>query len=211
MKRFILAGLMLMLSCVTYRLEHRLPADIWNWYELHQNIMQAKVPDYIDAKKSTEARYFLGLSTELQYKYMKLFWKIRWIEAKTAFETTLKIANAAFRGEGLDGWRTERGRMLLQLGQPDDAYQYKISTNGESQSSNEGQEMWDGYNKHYQVWCYRYGGGFLVNTVSFIFEFGSQRRWTFNGVMNTDQIRYFDWYQHQMSPLDWNLWLEVIQ
>jgi GWxTD domain-containing protein len=209
-----LALLVLFSGCVTYRLERALPKDIREWYDLHQNIMLYPVPDYISPKKMTEARYFLGLSPELQRKYTKLFWTIRWVEAESMFKTTVKLANIAFRGEGVDGWRTERGRMLLMLGQPDDIFQYKKVRGQDfsrAEPSFEGEEEWDGFSQHYQNWVYRYGRGFFQNQAVFTFEYNTQqRRWIYPSIWRTEQLQCREYYQHFMSPIEWEPWLKEI-
>jgi len=43
-------------------------------------------------------------------------------EALDAYLARLAVANEQFQGEGIPGWRTDRGEVLVTLGQPDEVY-----------------------------------------------------------------------------------------
>jgi GWxTD domain-containing protein len=43
-------------------------------------------------------------------------------EALDAYFTRLRIANERFTGEGVPGWRTDRGEVYITLGEPDETY-----------------------------------------------------------------------------------------
>jgi GWxTD domain-containing protein len=43
-------------------------------------------------------------------------------EAIEAYFTRLAVANSGFKGEGMPGWRTDRGEVFITLGPPDETY-----------------------------------------------------------------------------------------
>ena len=44
-------------------------------------------------------------------------------EALNAYFTRLGIANTRFKGEGVPGWRTDRGEVFISIGEPDEDYE----------------------------------------------------------------------------------------
>jgi GWxTD domain-containing protein len=51
-------------------------------------------------------------------------------EALDEYFARLALANARFRGEGVAGWRTDRGEVLIRLGEPDEVFDASPSTEG---------------------------------------------------------------------------------
>ncbi|HTS88853.1 MAG TPA: GWxTD domain-containing protein [Gemmatimonadales bacterium] len=51
-------------------------------------------------------------------------------EELDAYFARLAIANVRFRGEGVPGWRTERGEALIRLGEPDEVYDASAQSQG---------------------------------------------------------------------------------
>lgn len=67
---------------------------------------------------------------ESREEFMKEFWEKRdpdfsteENEFKEEFEKRLDYANLHFKSEGKPGWKTDRGRIYIYLGQPDQVYQ----------------------------------------------------------------------------------------
>ena len=123
--------MLLSASCVTYQLERQLDRSLKDWYDVHYMLMEAKIPwflnvvgydeagDAICSKKTmSEREYFLRLPLELQKKYRAVFWKMRLSGIEEAFNSRIEMANEAFSGEGLPGWRTDRGRVFVLCGPP---------------------------------------------------------------------------------------------
>jgi GWxTD domain-containing protein len=69
-------------------------------------------------------------SEESKEEFMKEFWKKRdpdlsteENEFKKEFENRLAYANLRFKSEGIPGWKTDRGRIYMYLGPPDQVYE----------------------------------------------------------------------------------------
>ena len=104
--------------CATMELERGLPSDIKQWYEKHSLIMNGKVPACVNESEPSECQYFLQLPERIQREYIDLFWKIRPQGSSECFYSRISFANQAFRGEGTNGWKTDRGRIFILFGEP---------------------------------------------------------------------------------------------
>ncbi len=63
---------------------------------------------------------FKSLETEeARQEFIEKFWDKRGAEFKARFEKRFEEANRKFRGEGKKGWLTDRGRIYILLGKPD--------------------------------------------------------------------------------------------
>lgn len=51
-------------------------------------------------------------------------------EALDIYFARLALANVRFRGEGIPGWRTDRGEVLIRLGEPDEVYDASPQSQG---------------------------------------------------------------------------------
>lgn len=51
-------------------------------------------------------------------------------EALDEYFARIALANARFRGEGVPGWRTDRGEVLVRLGEPDDVFDASPASEG---------------------------------------------------------------------------------
>jgi len=71
-------------TCAT---EKELPPDIKAWFEIHQVLMQNKVPEI--KEDWTEADVFLAIHPEMQRTYRFLFWELREPGLKEVFEANL--------------------------------------------------------------------------------------------------------------------------
>ena len=127
----------LLTDCTTLRLERNLNPHIREWYELHAVLMESKIPWYMnvigheddgtvicDHKTISEQLYFLRLSEELQRKYISVFWEMRIPGLDEVFYSRVEAANEIFDDEGKIGWKTDRGRIFIIVGEPDYIYVY---------------------------------------------------------------------------------------
>jgi GWxTD domain-containing protein len=51
-------------------------------------------------------------------------------EALDEYFARIALANARFRGEGLPGWRTDRGEVLIRMGEPDEVFDASPASEG---------------------------------------------------------------------------------
>ena len=205
----ILIGVLVVIlsACATWRLERALSSDVAKWYDQHRHIMQYRVPDRI-AKKQTEMDYFLHLTPALQRFYIKQFWGIRFPNAEEDFKTRIKLANAAFRNEGQDGWRTDRGILLLMCGQPD----YIDFFTSDGQVCFENNADWE-TDEIQQIWRYWLGAG-LTQLIEFRFIWSYRDKvWRLDKVYSLDQLQFIQYQQSLMAPTEdgWDRWLEAIK
>jgi GWxTD domain-containing protein len=211
MKRLVIpvvVSVVILTACAIYHLEQSLPKDIREFYELHRNVMLYPVPEYVSPKKMIEAHYFLRLPTAQQRAYMKIFWDIRFLDAKANFALRVKLAKSAFRGEGRDGWRTDRGILMLQCGQPD----YIDFEDSTGQLCLDDTHEWS-TEQIRQTWSYWAGSG-LTHMIKFTFVWVYRdRTWRFEGVHGLDQIDFIQYQQNLMAPTDdgWASWLGEIR
>jgi GWxTD domain-containing protein len=103
---------------------------------------------------------------ESREEYMREFWEKRdpdlstkENEFKEEFERRLAYANLHFQGEGKPGWKTDRGRIYIYLGPPDQVYQEPYL----NYSNLKGRILWVYYR-------YRLGVEFLDRTGSGMFD-----------------------------------------
>ena len=197
----------LLVSCVTWKLERRLPKDISAWYDIHKYIMQAQVPEFVSQKKMTEAVYFLRLTEMQKRAYLKIFWDIRFLDAQDEFKLRQKIANVAFANEGIKGWRTDQGLLMLQCGQPD--YVDEFTPTGQPFAGNVDWEE----DAIVRIWRYWWGSGFVARLIEFRFTWTTRdRTWRADRIYDIDQIQFIRYQQLLMSPTEdgWQRWLAVM-
>jgi len=98
-----------------------------------------------------EKNIFINLPTEVERgKFIKNFWKKRDPNPKTAenefkreYYKRIALANKFFGDSGIDGWRTERGKIFILLGPPNEI-QRDMSSSGSYFSSFHGpKEIWN--------------------------------------------------------------------
>jgi GWxTD domain-containing protein len=209
MKRLILVALLLSTGCVSMRLENNLPPKIRAFYDEHYFIMEYKVPADIDRKCPTEREYFLKLSPTLQEKYIELFWKIREIGMKEEYDLRLEVANKWFKGEGMDGYKTDRGRIMLICGQPDHEFWYL-----DDELYLGGGEEWIDLTQHKitLVWKYWWGSG-LASLIELWFYYDNNRRWKFIEPMDKEIQDFMYYWRWRTAPTKdgWRLWQEAIK
>jgi len=205
---------LLMVSCASLGQYNALPKDQMAWYDVHSVWMQARVPDYVDHKMRTEAKYFLSLPSDLKQQYIKVFWKLRGYledDLKQEFYGRLDMCKKFFGSEsGNRGVFTDRGQLFMLLGYPDDIRIYDgnreetlgsiVSENGWMQSGS------------IMCWSYFYNGSF----VSFYFEKSMGNTWvTYNNLrlQNTSGqqfIReYYSWFYSPPSE-GWDIWCRIL-
>ncbi len=111
---FLLVGSFLYSSCHLYQLERKLDPVYAEFY--------SKVR-YIITKE--ERKTFLELPDQERKKFIEEFWQRRdpdphteENEFKTEYFDRMERANELFRGEGVEGWQTDRGRIYILFGPP---------------------------------------------------------------------------------------------
>lgn len=204
------------ISCVTLRLENRLkklsPA-IAVWYEIHNILMETKIPRWIDDRGGREKTHFLRLPQEMQFAYMKMFWEMRMEGLREEYYTRLITANRLFDSEGKAGWKTHRGRVLILCGIP----QYKrYVTIYDMAMQNRGNPDWqqpqysnEGY--VYEIWEY-YQQGCLVR---YIFKYSAPDTWRgdYLSLYSTgEQARLEKQCRELFAPTKngWDLWGNIL-
>lgn len=99
----------------------------------------------------TEKKIFINLSTEVERgKFIANFWKRRdpnpdtpENEFKTEYYKRIALANKFFGASGIDGWRTDRGKIYILLGPPSEI-QRDFSQSATSFSTFHGpKEIWN--------------------------------------------------------------------
>lgn len=127
MKRYfsLLAVIFFLTTCTTFRLKNHLPSDIKQWFENHYELMEAKLPAWVDESSPHEWKHFLNLSEKLQRKYMKVFWEMRHEGARENYYSRIVLANSIFRSEGILGHLTDRGRVFVLCGNPSSIQWYR--------------------------------------------------------------------------------------
>ena len=166
---------LLMASCISMGQYNALPKDQMTWYDVHSVWMEAPVPDYVDHKMRTEAKYFLSLPSDLKRQYIKVFWKLRGYledDLRPGFYARLDVCNKFFGSEnGNRGYLTDRGRLFMLLGYPDDIRIYngnREETLGSIFSENDWMQS-----GAVTCWSYLHNGEF----VSFYFEKSLSNAW----------------------------------
>ena len=213
MKKYIVGVLVLLLSaCFLNTLYKGLTKAQKQWYEHHYLLMEYPVPPEVSPKKPSELSYFAKLSPEHKDLYIRMFWKIREIGMEDEYKLRLKVANILFRGEGVDGEKTDRGRVLLVLGQPD----YQEFRDQYGNLYNEGEERW-GYarqrgNRFFQLWGYWHGVGFFQHIIWVIFEFDDAERWRYRPTNDSLEREFFQYWRWRMAPTPdgWKEWLKEV-
>jgi len=193
------------ITCVTFNLIKKLDPEIGEWFDIHEILMGGKVPDWIEEGNYIERDYFLRLPKEYQQKYVEIFWQLRMEGADEIFYDRLEAAEAMFGKEGKDGWRTDRGQILIRCGMPDFTEYYK---NGQMMLRSEG--MVD--STYIMVWTYwkpnqRYA--------IFTFEFRPPNSWrqAITGIVDTgNQQAVIRNSLKMFYPVEenWNKWLNII-
>jgi GWxTD domain-containing protein len=96
--------------------------------------------------KSEERKTFNKLNLEGKRNYLKEFWAQRdptpgtpANEYKRDYLERIQIANNSYRGTFREGWRTDRGRVLLVYGRPDEIERFPFS------NENKAYEIWHFY------------------------------------------------------------------
>ena len=87
-------------------------------------------------------------------------------------------ANARFREEGIPGWTTDRGKVLLGLGEPDQVFDQRNSTDFGQRGRS---QIWDYRNQNLQLTFYDqtgFGRWRLVNSSEIAFQAAWRRRIT---------------------------------
>lgn len=198
----VILSISALITCVTLKLERGLPNDIKAWYDLHQVIMDSYPPKPLDMIQRSERKMFLTLPVEKQRQYIQMFWTVREEGLQEEYKLRLQIAAKWFRGEGIPGHLTDRGRAMLLFGQPN--YMEFRDQNG--QLYNEGEERW-GYAKRggyrwFQIWIYWHGQGFFQRLIRHYFEYDSRDCW--RDIPNDDyEYRQFvDYWRWRMGPTE---------
>lgn len=198
--------LLLIICCATFRLERRLGKDIRVFYDKHNILMDTYPPKEVWESKRTERLIFLNLTPEQQKEYIKIFWEIREIGMDEEYKTRLEVANKWFGNEGIDGYKTKRGKVMLLCGQPD-YLEYMDSTGNFYQ---EGEEAWSsGENKtYYQVWLYWFGTGFWQQVIKIQFRYTSTGSWDYEESTDPEIMRFFAFCRWKTGPTP-DGWVEI--
>jgi len=205
---------LLMASCISMGQYNALPKDQMTWYDVHSVWMEAPVPDYVDHKMRTEAKYFLSLPSDLKRQYIKVFWKLRGYledDLRPGFYARLDVCNKFFGSEnGNRGYLTDRGRLFMLLGYPDDIRIYngnREETLGSIFSENDWMQS-----GAVTCWSYLHNGEF----VSFYFEKSLSNAWvTYHNLrlQNTGgQQNIREYYSYFYSPPSegWDIWCRIL-
>jgi GWxTD domain-containing protein len=206
----IAAIAMTLSSCSLYYLESHLDPAIRTWYEQHYIIMEYPIPK--DLGNGTERTYFLRLPRELQGLYISKFWDIREIGTKEEYDLRIRVATKFFRGEGIDPWQTDLGRIMLLIGQPfDEQFRDERGT-----LYQEGEEQW-GYARQegrrwFRLWLYWWGEGFFQQIMTLYFEWDGIDRWCFMEPTDTLRREFMMYWRWRMAPTPegWDLWRLMI-
>jgi GWxTD domain-containing protein len=189
-------------------LERHLDTQEKQWYDQHWVIMEYPVPKEISANQETERSYFLHLTPDLQRKYIEYFWTIRdQIDfTREEFVSRIDIANKWFRGEGLDGYLTDRGKIMLLCGQPD----WLEFRDSRGNTYIEGDEQWfyNRNNKYYQQWIYWYGVGFWQQLIRLTFVYDEISGWHYLESTDTIIQGFIQYHRWKTAPTKegWELW-----
>jgi GWxTD domain-containing protein len=203
---------LLCVSCAALRLERRLPPKLKAWYKHHSVIMEYRVSKEIDAKKPMERDYWLRLPNGFKMKYMEMFWEMRETGMEEEYKHRQEVANTCFRGEGVDGEYTDRGRIMLLCGQPD----YQDFRDERGDLYQEGEEKW-GYAKQegkrwFQYWGYWHGFGFFQNLRWIVFEYDALERWRYVPSTESLDMEFLEYWRFRMAPTPegWQLWEKAL-
>jgi len=196
-------------SCSLYNLERKLNPGIRAWYEKHWVIMEYPIPK--DMGKGSERGYFLRLPVERQILYISKFWDMREIGMEEEYRYRLAVCAGMFRGEGIDTWMTERGRVMLLYGPPFD----EQHRNERGELYNEGEEGW-GYARQegrrwFKHWFYWHGAGFWQQLIILKFEWDGIDKWRYIEESDWEHRSFKQYWQWRMAPTPegWKLWQEV--
>jgi len=182
-------------------LERKLPKDIRDWYDLHGQLMETRVPEWIDENTPTEKLHFLRLPTEWQRVYMTIFWQLRQMNAEWLFYERVEFANENFKHEGRLGWKTDRGRVFILCGSPQHIQWYRRDS-----VSLPSDGMLDG--SYIQVWHYsQYGIGFA----NYAFQYNPPMTWrrTIVGAASVgNQLQLEKYWKAVLgvTPGGWEIW-----
>jgi GWxTD domain-containing protein len=199
MKKALLLLVVFLAGCATFRFERKLPPDLREWYSQHFMLMETKAPAQLDSKQPTEKVFFLRLPDALKKEYIAMFWKIREDTAEAEFKNRVAIAAEAFKAEGVEGWRTDRGKLMLLCGQPD--YVDRVDASGQLEMA--GNEEWlSDAQGHYQQWTYWLGSGLHSQTIRFYFKFQQPNTWRLAAIYDSDQRRLFEYWRFRMGPTE---------
>jgi GWxTD domain-containing protein len=191
------------------QLERGLDKETQDWYAQHRFIMEYNVPKDLGGK--SEREYFLRLSSESKNKYMKSFWDIREIGMQEEWSLRMSVVKRWFRGEGIDPWNTDMGRIMLLLGQP-------FEEQFRDQYGNpylEGAQEWMREREtiiYYRIWLYWHGSGFFQQIYYVRFRWDGINSWRY--IDNTDAMyqNFITYWKWRMAPTPdgWELWRSKI-
>ena len=123
---------------------------------------------------------------ESREEFMKEFWEKRdpdlsteKNEFKDEFEKRLAYANLHFKSEGKPGWKTDRGRIYIYLGPPDQVYQEPYL----NYSNLKGRIVWVFYR-------YRLGVEFLDRTGTGMFDMKIDSSYSFRLLEAIDRAKF---------------------
>ena len=118
-------------------------ADRYNTMTEKEINLEFEYVRYISTKEERDT--FKKLNLDGKRIYIKEFWSRRdqspgtpENEYKRSYLTRVEYANQHYRGTFRDGWRTDRGRVLLIYGQPDEPERFPFSNQ----------------NRSYEIWHY---------------------------------------------------------
>jgi len=215
MRKKIILSLTLFLfifsSCVTLNLEKQLKKlnpTIGGWYELHEVLMESKVPQWIDERGKSEKMHFLRLPQKMQLRYIQMFWEIRTEGIGEEYYNRIAMANRSYR-EGKPGWKTDRGKVLILCGFPQ--YRryitiYDLALRNQS-NPNWQQPAYSNEGYVYETWTYYQQGC----PTQYVFKYRSGNTWdrNYSSVINLgNQTRFERECRKLFAPTEegWDLW-----
>ncbi len=195
---WVVVQALLSVSCAMLRLEWRLDPQTQAWYRQHRQLMEGIVPDGVDEGGRREWEYFLRLPSDLKERYRQLFWAMRPGKARAAYEDRLKIVSRLYREPALPGWLSDRGKVFLVCGPPDEVQGLQEEVENPDSGSIEG---WTA-----QRWTYQ-RGAFLFE-VDFVWKSG---RWLLDfhsatGVQGFRELWTACLTEYTVRQEGWNLW-----
>lgn len=189
-------------ACSTLGLINKLPDDIRAWYEDHKIIMQNKLTAEFseDGNIYTEEQYFLTMNPDLQRRYIKIFWSLRWDSCQAEFYARAALANRLFREGGRPGRNTDRGYFFILAGPPITVECYPDTR----QSSSMFRDDSDLAGNSYMQWSY-FNRGKVIN-VWFRYRQGSWKQEPTSAVSSSEVANFIKDSLFYWFPFDWDLW-----
>jgi len=142
-------------------------------FSIKKSIIAAETRFFIDKEKEIEfVKYFLNsaekkklqsLRNELKIEFISRYWKAKDPDPQTnknelidILRKRLQYVNDRFAYQKKDGWRTDRGRLYLKYGEPDEIMKLNTNMYQTDILSESDTKVFTSYgSKDFQIWKYR--------------------------------------------------------